>query len=94
MSNQCSSSRLSVGIAGAAVAEPERLALGVDGVVLPYGRLHGRGNRYEPGAPEPPRIDVEHAARGNSAGAGRDFRDRRNHGRIFGPALDVKADRR
>jgi nucleoside-diphosphate-sugar epimerase len=51
------------GDAGAAVAELERLVLAADGVVLRYGRLYGPGTYYEGGRPEPPRVQVEEAAR-------------------------------
>jgi len=51
------------GDGGAAVAELERLTLSAGGVVLRYGRLYGPGTYYEHEQPEPPRIQVDRAAR-------------------------------
>jgi hypothetical protein len=51
------------GDVGAAVNELERLLLAADGVVLRYGRLYGPGTYYEHHKPEPPRVQVDEAAR-------------------------------
>jgi uncharacterized protein YbjT (DUF2867 family) len=51
------------GDGGAAVEELERLVLVAGGVVLRYGRLYGPGTYYEDELPEPPRVDVDLAAR-------------------------------
>ncbi|HVT00177.1 MAG TPA: NAD-dependent epimerase/dehydratase family protein [Solirubrobacterales bacterium] len=41
----------------------ESQVLGVGGVVLRYGRLYGPGTYYEDEPPDPPRVEVEEAAR-------------------------------
>ncbi|HKC21627.1 MAG TPA: NAD-dependent epimerase/dehydratase family protein [Gaiellaceae bacterium] len=51
------------GDAGAAVAELERVVLDAGGVVVRYGRLYGPGTYYEDERPEPPRVQVDAAAR-------------------------------
>ena len=51
------------GEAGAAVAELERLVLAASGVVVRYGRFYGPGTYYEDKKPEPPRVQVDEAAR-------------------------------
>lgn len=48
---------------GAATADLERAVLDAGGVVLRYGRFYGPGTYYESTLPEPPRVDVEDAAR-------------------------------
>ncbi len=51
------------GDGGLAVEEMERMVLDADGVVVRYGRLHGPGTYYPDTIPDPPRIDVDRAAR-------------------------------
>ena len=51
------------GDGGAAVRDLERLVLAAAGVVLRYGRLYGPGTYYETEKPEPPRVQVDEAAR-------------------------------
>jgi uncharacterized protein YbjT (DUF2867 family) len=51
------------GDAGAAVDELERAVLEVGGVVVRYGRLYGPGTYYERAKPEPPRVQIDEAAR-------------------------------
>jgi nucleoside-diphosphate-sugar epimerase len=51
------------GDGGDAVAELERLTLAAAGVVVRYGRLYGPGTYYEHKKPEPPRVQVDEAAR-------------------------------
>ncbi len=46
-----------------AVVEHERAVLDYGGVVLEYGQLYGPGTYYEDELPDPPRIDVDEAAR-------------------------------
>jgi hypothetical protein len=45
------------------VGEHERAVLDYGGVVLEYGPLYGPGTYYEHEPPDPPRIEVEEAAR-------------------------------
>jgi len=47
----------------ASVADHERAVLDAGGVVLEYGQLYGPGTFYENEVPDPPRIQVEEAAR-------------------------------
>jgi nucleoside-diphosphate-sugar epimerase len=48
---------------GAAVQEFERMVLEAGGVVLRYGRFYGPGTFYESELPEPPRVNVDEAAK-------------------------------
>jgi NAD(P)-dependent dehydrogenase (short-subunit alcohol dehydrogenase family) len=48
---------------GRAVEELEQMVLEEDGVVLRYGRLYGPGTFYVDELPEPPRVQVDEAAR-------------------------------
>jgi nucleoside-diphosphate-sugar epimerase len=48
---------------GAAVDELERAVLDSGGVVVRYGQLYGPGTFYEAEPPEPPRVQVDEAAR-------------------------------
>src|SRR5205807_4892909 len=48
---------------GEVVEEHERAVLDAGGVVLRYGQLYGPGTFYESDPPQPPRIDVDAAAR-------------------------------
>jgi nucleoside-diphosphate-sugar epimerase len=48
---------------GAAVSEMEELVLKADGRVLRYGRLYGPDTFYQADKPDPPRIQVDEAAR-------------------------------
>ena len=50
------------GDGGEAVAEMEELVLGVDGVVLRYGRFHGPGTYFPTEAPRPPCVHIDTAA--------------------------------
>jgi hypothetical protein len=47
----------------AAVIEMERLVLKSDGIVLRYGQFYGPDTFYQSGKPDPPRIQVDEAAR-------------------------------
>lgn len=51
------------GDGGDATEELERTVLANRGVVLRYGRLYGDGTYYETSLPEPPRVQVDVAAR-------------------------------
>jgi nucleoside-diphosphate-sugar epimerase len=52
---------------GAAVRELERAVLDAGGVVLRYGQLYGPGTFYEAEPPDPPRVQVDEAARRTAA---------------------------
>ena len=54
------------GAGGAAKEELERAVLGLGGVVLRYGRFYGSGT-YHAGPPDPPRIQIDEAARRTAA---------------------------
>jgi nucleoside-diphosphate-sugar epimerase len=47
----------------AAKQELERMVLGISGVVLRYGQLYGAGTYHEQTLPDPPRVQVDEAAR-------------------------------
>jgi nucleoside-diphosphate-sugar epimerase len=51
------------GDGGVATADLERMVLEAGGVVLRYGRLYGSGTYYEATLPQPPRVNVDLAAR-------------------------------
>lgn len=51
------------GEGGAATADLERSVLAIGGVVVRYGQLYGPGTYYEADVPDPPRIQVDEAAR-------------------------------
>lgn len=51
------------GDAGAAVEELERAVLDAGGVVLRYGQLYGPGTYHEHERPDPPRVQIDEAAR-------------------------------
>lgn len=51
------------GDAGEAVEELERTVLNAQGVVLRYGRFYGPGTYYPTGKPDPPRVQIDEAAR-------------------------------
>jgi nucleoside-diphosphate-sugar epimerase len=51
------------GAAHAAIEEHEALVLDAGGVVLRYGQFHGPGTYFESNLPDPPRVNVETAAR-------------------------------
>lgn len=51
------------GDGGAAVAEHEKMVLEAGGVVVRYGMFYGPGTYHEADKPNPPRIQVEEAAR-------------------------------
>jgi len=48
---------------GAAQTSLEEQVLAIDGVVVRYGQLYGPGTYYPASVPEPPRIQVDEAAR-------------------------------
>lgn len=48
---------------GVNTREFERSVLDAGGVVIRYGQLYGRGTYFETDKPDPPRIDVDEAAR-------------------------------
>ena len=54
------------GAGGAAKEELERAVFGLGGVVLRYGRFYGSGT-YHAGPPDPPRIQIDEAARRTAA---------------------------
>jgi uncharacterized protein YbjT (DUF2867 family) len=51
------------GDGGAAVAERERMVLEAGGVVVRYGQFYGPGTYYPGRQPDPPRIQIDEAAR-------------------------------
>ena len=51
------------GDGGAAVRDLERAVLGIDGLILRYGRLYGPQTYFEETKPPPPSVDVDDAAR-------------------------------
>jgi nucleoside-diphosphate-sugar epimerase len=50
------------GEGAAAVDELEQMVLDVNGVVVRYGRFYGEGTYHESNVPDPPRIQIDHAA--------------------------------
>lgn len=51
------------GDAGAATADLERAVLAFGGVVLRYGQFYGEGTYHADARPDPPRIQIDEAAR-------------------------------